>query len=100
MLFYEGRHIFGAVLVQRDTDHFKSLWAVFLLELYKPGYFNDARSAPGGPEIYQHDFILEIRHVDFSAIEVGQFEVSGGLAPQRGDGRRHLDGDLGHGWFG
>jgi len=72
---YEGVNRFPAIVIHRHAEHFEAAIFVLALELGKPGDFGIAGSAPGGPEIEQHDFTVEIGEMDQLAVRVFQSKI-------------------------
>ena len=75
LLANEGIDRFPTVVVHRNSDHFEAAVFVLALEFGEPGNFHHAGTAPGGPEIEQHDFAFVIGKLDQLAIRVFQGEI-------------------------
>ena len=56
--FVNGHEFFHRldVVVEADADNFETLFVKFVVGLFDVGNFSEARSAPGGPEIDEHNF--------------------------------------------
>src|SRR5579864_5929400 len=69
-----------SVIVEGDAQHGEVAVLIFLLELDEPGDLNLAGSAPGGPEVQQHDFSAIVRQVDGRSASVRERESGRRLA--------------------
>src|SRR5581483_1871608 len=75
VLFDVGLHGIPSVLIHRDAEDGEVAVFVSLLEFHKPGDFDFAGSAPGGPEVQQYDFAFVIRELDGGPGGVFQREI-------------------------
>src|SRR5712664_3923216 len=75
-------NVLGAGLVHGYAHNLKSLGAVFLLQLDKPGHLDFARTAPCRPEIEQNGLASEIRELHVLALERLQVKIGGILSMQ------------------
>src|SRR5215469_3642239 len=55
-----GLHGGPSVVVQRYAEHGELAILVILLKIHEPGDFDLAGTAPGGPEVQQHDLAAEV----------------------------------------
>src|SRR6202035_5751208 len=79
LLRYERIDGFPAVVIHGDAEHLEAAVLVLPLELGKPGNFDAAGTAPGGPEIQQHHFALEVGEMNQLAAGVFEGEFGGTL---------------------
>ena len=75
-----GHFLFGdkglelsLAVIEADANDFKSLGVQFFVGRFDVGKLDPAGTAPGGPEIEQHDFALELAQIDFRAIDGFEF---------------------------
>jgi len=71
----EGINRFPPVVVHRDSQNLETAVFILALEVHKPGDFDSARAAPGGPEIEEHDLALIVGQMDQLAVRVLQSEI-------------------------
>src|SRR5215471_1134548 len=79
-LFCEAGNLILAGVVHRDADHLQSLLTILFLELDKPGRFDLARAAPGGPEVHHNSLTAQRGKTHALAIERFQREIWSGLS--------------------
>ena len=81
----EGGEVFFFVIHANGHD-FEAFGVEFVVGGLHDGDFLDARRAPGGPEIDEHDFTAKLSRVDVTAVQRGVLDIDR-LADQFGAGR-------------
>ena len=67
-------------IIHGNAEHGETLIFVAALEIHKPGDFDTAWAAPGGPEIEQHDLAPVICQMDHFTVGIFEREIRGRFA--------------------